>query len=268
MAWTLRSRSNEVRGRQGLSPASARRQRPRTQTPGQAPPQGDRWWGALAPRSPGRARRTCGTSSAPRGDPKASARAALPPATGHRLRRTRRPSRLRAPTRRTPRPEGTACTYRSGSARGCSAGWAARPSPAAPGRLRGPGQAPGRSWSSGCRRPRLWAPRPPPRPPRGSPRSAGTWWPQRQPQPPGPGGSAKVSGEWAGPGGAGRGRAGGGRTDLSRQGPGSGRGRCGPCGRRGPGGAAGSAAGARAPGKAVGQRAEAVPTFAEVRRPP
>ena len=201
------------------------------------------------------------------------------PTTGHRLRPTRRPTRLRAPTRRTPRPEGTARTYRSGSARGCSAGWAASPSPAAPGRLRGASQAPGRSWSSGCRRPRVWDPRPPPRPPQGSPRSAGTWWPQRQPQPPGPGAAKPAgtpAGTRAGPrvgGGAGRGGAGRAPREeagwtLSRQGPGSGRGRCGPWGRRGPGGAAGSAAGARAPGKAVGQRVEAVPTFAEVPCPP
>lgn len=197
------------------------------------------------------------------------------PTTGHRLGPTRRPTRLRAPTRRTPRPEETARTYRSGSARGCSAKWAARPSPAAPGRLRGPDQAPGRDWSSGCRRPRVWTPRPPPRPPQGSPRSAGTWWPQRQPQPPVRAGAAKAAGTRAGRGGAGDvggagrgGAAGGGRMHPSRQGPGSERGLCGPWGCRGPGGAAGARRGARAPGKAVGQRAEAVPTFAEVPCPP
>lgn len=111
------------------------------------------------------------------------------------------------------RPARRGGTYRSGWARGSSAGWAVRPRWAAVpprGRRRGRGRGRGPNRSAGCRRPGRRGLRSPPRPPRGSPRSAGTCWRPRA-------GAEMAAGcelgwaarvRWAGRGGAGRSRGG------------------------------------------------------------
>lgn len=142
------------------------------------------------PRSPEEPQDTPGTSStaATAAVRKAGDRAALAPTRGPAGDTPAPPPGSAAPTGR-PRPSWAprvAHTYRSGSARGSSAGWAARPPSASQGRPRGRDLGLGQGWGTGCCRPRGWAPRPPPRSLRGSPRSAGTWWPEHQPQPPGP----------------------------------------------------------------------------------
>lgn len=149
-------------------------------------------------------------------------------------------------------------TYRSGSARGSSAGWAARPLSAPRGR-RGRAPRPAGGWGAGCRRPRAWAPRPQPCPPRGSPRSAGTWWPERQPQPPARrrqscGARARSVRPRAGPRSArgGRGRGGAGAAPGEEPAPGTRR-RPGPGGNRERGRGVGS--GERGAGCGVGERA-------------
>lgn len=156
---------------------------------------------------------------------------------------------------------GTRGTYRSGSVPGSSAGWAARLPAAAPGRPRGLGPGPGQGWGVGRRRPRARAPRPPLRPPRGSPRSAGTWWPGRRRRPRVPGAAkpqvsrgcrAGPRGRWGG-GARGRRRGGARRPDLARSGSETGAG-AGEGDRGGAPEAARSEAGGQASGKAFGHR--------------
>lgn len=129
------------------------------------------------------------TTQPPRPSPRPAPRqrsVGRPPASAATLPARARPLRRTDGVAARPRRASPgARTYRSGSARGSSAEWAARPPSASLGRRRGRDSGPGRSWGTGCRRPRTWAPRAPPRSPRGSPRSAGTWWPERQTQPPG-----------------------------------------------------------------------------------
>lgn len=188
LAWPLPSQSGDVTRSPGLSPASPQGQRPRTDScPSPATGRGAVRRGAkprpshtLPPgsKADGRTRWTpVPHHPAPRRGPEASAPEPSRPIPSHRLSPAAPDPALSPGRGGSGAPRGR--TYRStGSALGSSAGWAARPPPAAPGRVRGPRRGPGRSWSSDRRRPRAWAPRPPPHPPRGSPRSAGTWWPQ------------------------------------------------------------------------------------------